>query len=51
MLIKAKWVTCLPLKNISAYVSLSEICEFISVVVRHIGIYFRNYGVDIHDPG
>ena len=33
------------------YESWSEICEFISVVVRHIGNYFRNYGVHIHDPG
>ena len=26
----------------SAYESLSEICEFILVIVRHICIYFRN---------
>ena len=37
--------------DISAYESWSEICEFISVVVHHIGIYFRNYGVHIHGPG
>ena len=40
-----------PKHNISEYERLSEICEFISVVVRHIDIYFLNYCVHIRDPG
>ena len=36
--------------NTSTYESLSEISEFISLVVSHIAIYIRNYFVHINYP-